>query len=146
MGTSFNPASLVTHLCISLHAIRYTSYTSCMNKYPVIFLLCIPLITLADDSLRNTLSGEDFELIRETNLKFNTCLQETAFEKIDELPDVREVAALAVDDCKVELEHLRSEFDKSRLNPNFYHGLINNIKNRAIRQLMPLLMMEKSRR
>ena len=67
-------------------------------------------------------------------------------ERIDEHPDLRQVAAMAVDACKVYLETLQSEFDKSGLDPNFYHGVINNIKNRAIRQLMPLLMMETSNR
>lgn len=111
----------------------------------LLFSFFLSSAVLAGETPRRSLDDQDFVLIRETNLKYNACLQEKAMEKIDEYPDIRQVAAQAVDACRVELEKLIEEFDKSNLDPNFYHGLVNNIKTRGIRQLMPLLMMEKSK-
>lgn len=113
--------------------------------FHVFILFLLSNAVTADETLRHSLNEQDFVLIRETDLKFNTCLQEKAMEKINEPLDIRQIAATAVDVCRIELEKLEKEFDESKLDPNFYQGLVNNIKTRAIRQLMPLLMMEKSR-
>lgn len=115
------------------------------NIFYIILLLSLPYSLFADESLRRSLTDEDIVLIRESELKFNTCLQENAIEKIDKYPDFRQVAAEAVNDCRDILKDLDKKFNESRLDPNLYHGILNNIKNKAIRQLMPVLMMEKAK-
>ena len=80
----------------------------------------------------------------EANLAYTSCLQEYAQENIEANPDIRVVAAEAVESCNTVLDELQTVFNGKGINPAFYMGAINRIKNRAIRRLLPMLMMEKS--
>ena len=112
--------------------------------FGILLFYFLSVCVFADESLRRSLTDEDIVLIREGELKFNTCLQDSAVKKVDKYADFRQAAAEAVDDCRSVLEDLDKKFKESGLDPNLYHGILNSIKNKAIQQLMPILMMEKA--
>ena len=114
------------------------------NIIYILLLLSFSISPFAAEPMRRSLSDNDFVLIRETEFEFGACLQQTAMRKINENPDFRKVAAVAVDDCRGLLENLGKELKKNQLDPDFYYGIIENIKNKAIRQLIPRLMMKKA--
>ena len=113
----------------------------------LIILLCfIAGIAFAETALKNSFGDEDMKLIAQTNLTYTTCLQKNALEQLESSPDVRLIAGNAVDSCSSVLDELRATLEENGVNPDFYHGAVERMKNRAIRRLLPLLMMEKSNR
>ena len=54
------------------------------------------------------------------------------------------IAGNAVESCNSILAELQTALTDNGVNPDFYMGAVERIKNRAIRRLLPLLMMEKS--
>ena len=114
-----------------------------------IYGLFIPLYlagaaTFAETPPRSSFEQAEMVLMAEANLAYTSCLQEYAQENIAANPDIRVVAAEAVESCNTVLDELQTVFKGKGINPAFYMGAINRIKNRSIRRLLPMLMMEKS--
>ena len=84
------------------------------------------------------------KLMAAANLDYSGCLQENARELVASNPDVRVIAANAAEACNSILEELETTLKGRGINPSFYMGALIRIKNRAIRRVLPLLMMEKS--
>ena len=115
------------------------------RKYGImIFLYFAGVAAFAETPLRNSFDSADMLLIGETNLAFTSCLQENAREHVASSPDIRVVAGNAVESCNSILAELQTALTDNGVNPDFYMGAVERIKNRAIRRLLPLLMMEKS--
>ena len=91
------------------------------------------------------ISSDDRELINITTQDYNICIQQNALQQLDSYTDIRVVAAHAVEHCEHLLKTFKDNF-AARTNPEIYSGLERSIKNRAIRNLLPLLMYEKSSR
>ncbi|MEX2524230.1 MAG: hypothetical protein WD750_04670 [Gammaproteobacteria bacterium] len=113
--------------------------------FACIVALMMPVTAAANDVLRRSLSGEDHEMINAGNLEYNRCLQKQAMAHADDYDDVRAVAGQAVEECTGILDNLKSDLDQRRIDPDFYDGIINGIKSKAIRRIMPGIMMHKSR-
>ena len=114
-----------------------------------IYGLFIPLYlagaaAFAETPPRSSFEQSEMVLMAEANLAYTSCLQEYAQENMESDPDIRVIAADAVESCNAILDELQTVFKSQGINPAFYMGAINRIKNRAIRRLLPLLMMEKS--
>jgi len=109
-----------------------------------LFFLLISTISNAETELKNSLDTAEMKLIAETNLSFSECIQKNAAGELNSNTDIREIAAQAVNSCVSVLDKLSAELDEHGINPDFYNGTIEQIKNRAIRRLLPLLMMERS--
>ncbi len=114
-------------------------------------LLCLTMVLCmfgvgasAEAPLRNSFSSAEMKLMAETNLNYTACLQQDARENVTSSPDVRVVAGNAVQACEPLLTDLQARLNENEVNPGFYMGAITRMKNRAIRRLLPLLMMEKS--
>ena len=115
------------------------------RKYGIMmFLYFAGVAAFAETPLRNSFDSADMLLIGETNLAFTSCLQENAREHVASSPDIRVVAGNAVESCNSILAELQTALTDNGVNPDFYMGAVERIKNRAIRRLLPLLMMEKS--
>ena len=113
--------------------------------YGVLLSLCIACCAaFAETSLRNSFSREEMVLISEANLEYTNCLHETAPVQIASSPDVRVVAENTVQICNPVLDELQTTLELSGVNPAFFLAAVTRIKHRAIRRLLPLLMMEKS--
>ena len=98
----------------------------------------------AETPLRNSFDSADMLLMGETNLAYTSCLQDNAREHVASSPDIRVIAGNAVESCNSILAELQTALTDNGVNPDFYMGAVERIKNRAIRRLLPLLMMEKS--
>ncbi|MCY4282418.1 MAG: hypothetical protein OXE03_05795 [Gammaproteobacteria bacterium] len=98
----------------------------------------------AEAPVRNVFNQEEMILVAEANLAFTSCLQEAAPEQLESSPDVRVVAANIVQTCNSILADLQTTLEQNGVNPAFFMRAVTRIKNRAIRRLLPLLMMEKS--
>jgi hypothetical protein len=98
----------------------------------------------AETPLRNSFDSADMLLMGETNLAYTSCLQDNAREHVASSPDIRVIAGNAVESCNSILAELQTALTDNGINPDFYMGAVERIKNRAIRRLLPLLMMEKS--
>ena len=110
-----------------------------------VLLLCFLGVSAhADTPLKNSFDTEDMKLMAEANLDYTSCLQNHAREHVASSPDVRVVAGNAAEACNAILEELDNTLTDRGINPAFYTGAIARIKNRAIRRVLPLLMMEKS--
>lgn len=111
----------------------------------LLIFLCLAGVTApAETPLRNSFDSTEMRLMAETNLAYTICLQEHAREHVASSPDVRVVAGNAAAACNSILEELDNTLTDRGVNPAFYMGAITRIKNRAIRRVLPLLMMEKS--
>ncbi len=109
-------------------------------------LLCIALTAVAADMGRRSLTAEDVQLVTEANSRFTVCIQQSSLELLDSHDDVRKIAGLAVDKCTPVLQRLDEQLAEKKIHPDFYKGMLEQIKGRSIRRLLPLLMMEKSNR
>ena len=98
----------------------------------------------AETPLRNSFDSADMLLMGETNLAYTSCLQDNAREHVASSPDIRVIAGNAVESCNSILAELQTALTDNGVNPDFYMGAVERIKNRAIRRLLPLMMMEKS--
>ena len=98
----------------------------------------------AQTPLRNSFDSAEMQLMAETNLAYTSCLQEYARENVASSPDIRVVAGNATEACEPVLAGLQATLTGNGVNPDFYMGAVTRIKNRAIRRLLPLLMMEQS--
>ena len=115
------------------------------RKYGIMmFLYFAGVAAFAETPLRNSFDSADMLLIGETNLAFTSCLQDNAREYVASSPDIRVIAGNAVESCNSILAELQTALTDNGVNPDFYMGAVERIKNRAIRRLLPLLMMEKS--
>ena len=110
----------------------------------LISLLLFAAAGCAKAPVRNTFNQEEMALMAETNLAFTSCLREAAPEQLESSPDVRVVAANTVEVCNPILDKLKTTLEQNGVNPAFFMHAVTRIKNRAIRRLLPLLMMEKS--
>ena len=117
--------------------------------YSLLMTLCVAGATVsaeppAETPLRNSFDRAEMKLMAGTSLDYTTCLQQQARENLDSSPDVRVIAGNAVQACEPLLTDLQSSLHENRVNPRFYMAAVTRMKNRAIRRLLPLLMMEKS--
>ena len=124
---------------------------ACCKRGSVPFLaalfiaLCFAGVTaFAETPLRNSLDTADMRLMAEANLSYSGCLQEKAQEYMASSPDVRVIAGNAAEACNPILAELESTLTDRGINPAYFMGGVLRIKNRAIRRVLPLLMMEKS--
>ena len=111
----------------------------------LLIALCFAGVTAsAETPLRNSLDTADMRLMAEANLSYSGCLQEKAQEYMASSPDVRVIAGNAAEACNPILAELESTLTDRGINPAYFMGGVLRIKNRAIRRVLPLLMMEKS--
>ena len=111
----------------------------------LVFALCIASVNApAETTLRTSFDAAEMRLMAETNLDYTTCLQQDARENVATSPDVRVIAGNAVQACEPILTGLQARLNENGVNPDFYMLAVTRMKNRAIRRLLPLLMMEKS--
>jgi len=116
-----------------------------MNRYSTLLFLLISLHTGAMAQASFDLTTEDRQLISYATQDYNLCIQQNAIQQLDNYADIRQVAAQAVDLCEHQLKELQNKLgDKAE--SEYYSGLEHHIKSRAIRKLLPLLMIEKSSR
>ena len=129
-GTEFNSVSL-------LHRIK---------TYGVmIFLYFTGVTAFAETPLKNSFDTAEMKMMAEVNLSYSSCLQEHAREHVASSPDIRIIAGNAAEACNPILAELENTLTDRGINPAFFMGAMARIKNRAIRRVLPLLMMEKSR-
>ena len=95
---------------------------------------------------KNSFDSADMTLVAQGNLDYTACLRSRALEELDSSPDVRVVADAAAAACRPVLDELRAALSDNRVNPQFANGAIERVKRRALRRLLPLLMMEQSQR
>ena len=106
-------------------------------------LLLLAANAAADNGLRRTLTRDDFIMVNNLNLEYNLCLQKKGMAGIDK-QDVRVALQNAVNECSGVLNSLVKEFDKRRIDPDYYQGVINHLKTDAIRKQLPALMSYKA--
>lgn len=116
-----------------------------MNQYisVLFFFICLNNGVFAQELFE--LTNEDRQQINEATQDYNQCLQQNAIQQLDNYADIREVAAHAVNLCKHQLSEFREKLG-AKANSDFYSGFERHIKNSAIRNLLPMLMYEKSAR
>ena len=116
-----------------------------MNRYTSVlfFFICMNTSVFAQQSFEVT--DEDRQHINETTQNYNQCVQQNALQQIDNYADIRQVAGHAVKLCEHQLSEFREKLG-ARANSDFYSGFERHIKNNAIRNLLPMLMYEKSAR
>ena len=95
---------------------------------------------------KNSFDAADMTLVAQGNLDYTACLRSRALEELDSSPDVRVAADAAAAACRPVLDQLRAALEDNRVNPQFANGAIERVKRRALRRLLPLLMMEQSQR
>lgn len=95
---------------------------------------------------KNSFDAADMTLVAQGNLDYTACLRSRALKELDSSPDVRVVADAAAAACRPVLDELRAALADNRINPEFANGAIERVKRRALRRLLPLLMMEQSQR
>ena len=112
----------------------------------LLLLLCVTgVMAQSETPLKNSLDTADMRLLAEANLAYSGCLQEKAQEYMASSPDVRVIAGHATEACNPILAELESTLTGRGINPAYFMGAVTRIKNRAIRRVLPLLMMEKSK-
>ena len=110
----------------------------------VLLLYFLGVSAWAETPLKNSFDTADMRLMAEANLAYSSCLQENAREHVASSPDIRVIAGTAAEACNPILAELENTLTDRGINPAFFMGAITRIKNRAIRRVLPLLMMEKS--
>ena len=116
-----------------------------MKQYGIMLFLYFAGVTaFAEAGLRNSFDAADMQLMATTNLTYTSCLQENARQLLASSPDVRVIAGHATEACAAVLTELQTTLTDREINPDFYMGAVTRMKSRAIRRLLPLLMMEKS--
>ena len=110
----------------------------------LISLYLVGVAAFAETPLRNSFDSADMILMGQTNLAYTSCLQDNAREHVASSPDIRVIAGNAVESCSSILAELQTALTDNGVNPEFFTGAVERIKNGAIRRLLPLLMMEKS--
>ena len=109
--------------------------------------LALPQEARAEESgQKNSFDSADMTLVAQGNLDYTACLRSRALEELDSSPDVRVAADAAAAACRPVLDELRAALADNRVNPEFANGAIERVKRRALRRLLPLLMMEQSQR
>ena len=117
---------------------------NCVYYFPLLLLLALP--AAADEQLISSFDEEDVRLINSTNVEYYGCLQQAAAQNIDASNDVREITGMAVNECVGTLIELDNTLAKKGLNPDFYKGMIEQLKSKNIRKLLQVVMMEKAAR
>ncbi len=110
----------------------------------IVLLYLAGVTSFAETPLRNSFDSEDMKLVGEANLAYTTCLQQHAREHVASSPDIRVIAGNAAEACNSILAELENTLTDRGINSAFFMGAVARIKNRAIRRVLPLLMMEKS--
>ncbi len=141
-GTDCKPALPLGDAAAGYAGARLSSI--CLSICLVAILCMTGLNALAETPLRNSFDSAEMKLMTEINLNYVTCLQQYARENVASSPDVRVIAGNAVQTCEPILTDLQASLNENGVNPGFYMNAITRMKNRAIRRLLPLLMMEKS--
>ncbi len=121
------------------------SVNSVMNRYTTLLFISICMNANINARESNEVTDEDRQLINETTRDYNICVQQNAVRQLDNFADIRKAAALAINLCEHQLIELKEKLG-SKANSDLYSGLERHIKNRAIKTLLPLLMIEKSSR
>ena len=116
-----------------------------MTRYIILFIFFTGITAGINAQESTGISSEDRQLIHKTTQDYNICVQQNALQQLDNYTDIRVVAAHAVEHCEHQLKAFKENF-AAKTNADFYSGLGRSIKNRAIRNLLPLLMYEKSSR
>lgn len=116
------------------------------RKTCILLLWLLGATAQAETPLRNAFDSGELKLLAATNLTYTSCMQNNAREQLGSDPDIRVVAGAAAAACNDVLVALETTLDEGGINPDFYQGAVQGIKNRAIRRLLPLLMMEQSNR
>ena len=115
-----------------------------IRKALFMLLGSLSLALCAQTPAERAFNSADMKLLAEANLDYTSCLQVRAQEQLGSSPDIRVVAAKAAEICESVLTDLHAALVENGVNPDFYRGAVTRIKNRAIRRLLPLMMMEKS--
>ena len=116
-----------------------------IKTYGVMIVLYFAGVTaFAETPLKNSFDTAEMKMMAEANLSYSSCLQEHARERVASSPDIRIIAGNAAEACNPVLAELENTLTERGVNPAFFMGAVARIKNRAIRRVLPLLMMEKS--
>jgi hypothetical protein len=107
-------------------------------------LLLAASAAAAGEGLTRTLTQDDRNLVNNINLQYNMCLQKKAGAGVDQKQPVGQALQAAVDECSHILADLVKEFDRRRIDPAYYQGLVQHLKTSAIRRQMPALMMREA--
>ena len=125
------------------NSVPFTSQPSWINGL-LIYLCLSGVTTFAETPLKNSFDTAEMKIMAEANLAYSSCLQEHAREHVASSPDIRVIAGNAAEACNPVLAELENTLTDRGINPAFFMGAVARIKNRAIRRVLPLLMMEKS--
>ena len=87
---------------------------------------------------------ERYEMMRRAN-DYNTCVYNRATTRLDDDPDIRRVADLAMDDCQDTLDGLNDAILNWGYPGYFAEGFTRTVRDRAARKLLPELAIRKSR-
>jgi len=117
--------------------------TGCRRAAVALALLLVSAGASAE-GLTRTLTQDDRNLVNNINLQYNLCLEKKAGARVDRKQPVGQALQAAVDECKDLLADLVKEFDRRRIDPAYYQGLVHYLKTSAIRRQMPVLMMRQA--
>ncbi len=91
------------------------------------------------------LSEEEHTQMIMSRDKYDQCLKKEAKENLDKHEDFRKVADVAMENCKTTLTEIDGDLTKMNLDPDFRRYFLRKASQKSAKQLLPELMMMKSK-
>ncbi|MGR8920527.1 MAG: hypothetical protein ACU85V_12995 [Gammaproteobacteria bacterium] len=74
---------------------------------------------------------------------YSTCVYEAALAQIDASPDIRQIADMAMGDCRGHLDSLGERITGWGFPEGFADGFTRNVRDKAARKILPELAIRK---
>ncbi len=91
------------------------------------------------------LSDDEHQIMIMSRSKYDECLKKEARDNIDKFEDFRKVADVAMENCNSTLTEIDGDLKKMNLDPDFRRYFLHKASQKSAQQLLPELMMMKSK-
>ena len=92
------------------------------------------------------LTREDHAMLVEQREKYNQCLRETVQKELNNHDDPRVLVDFAMKNCAFEMENLYNWMTLRNIDPGFKQGYIKQASNRAVNNLLRVVMIQMAAR
>lgn len=120
-----------------------------MHKHLLLISLFFitPTLSQAEEKYRYPadLSEEEHLTMMQSQQRYTDCLNKESQAILDKYEDFRQIADVAMENCKKSLTEIDQDLEKMNLDPDFRRFFLRKTSQGSARKLLPSLMAAKSK-
>ena len=86
------------------------------------------------------ITKDDYDMMSEYAYRYDSCLNETSMEQMDQMPDPRHVVDYAMKQCAAELEELDHKMTARNFDPAYRQGFIGKVNRQSVNNALRMVM------